>query len=320
VCLVLVQGCATKNWLEVSERGAAPGANAIFTIEGRDAGADYGLRLVGDYRNGVDDLQGRYLTEFGARWPGLATNTAVVINGDTAEHVRLPIAGHDAFMLGVNSDVGPNPTVVLQTTNTGPLIKGYRRVPETDGAPVPIFAVEATGQMFSAALAPSRILASDASQNITAPYVLDPDPTLSANLNTNLVSQAAVKAYVDAAVSRSIRGINNVNGPRGTIDDDTFIVHVQHTAVAPVTLTLGSAQCGGTDDDGRQLVIKDAGGSASANPITIETEGAEKIDGEDTRVLDSNYSSMRIYCYAGHWFVSHLNRGGESGGGAGSGR
>jgi len=79
-----------------------------------------------------------------------------------------------------------------------------------------------------------------------------------------------------------------------------YIVHVTYTATAAVTsLTLPTVQL----VEGRVIVIKDAGGNANANNITINTQGAETIDGQNTLVINSDYGSVNLYSDGSNWFV-----------------
>ena len=60
-----------------------------------------------------------------------------------------------------------------------------------------------------------------------------------------------------------------------------------------------------TDDvvDGRIIIIKDeAGTAASANNITIDTEGAELIDGAASITITANYGVARVYSNGTNWF------------------
>jgi hypothetical protein len=83
-----------------------------------------------------------------------------------------------------------------------------------------------------------------------------------------------------------------------------YILHVTYTATAAVTsVTLPTAQCDGSEDDGRVVIIKDAGGNAGTNNITIDTEGGENIDGSATLVINGNYDSASIYCENSNWFI-----------------
>jgi hypothetical protein len=79
-----------------------------------------------------------------------------------------------------------------------------------------------------------------------------------------------------------------------------YILNVTYTSIAAVTsLTLPTAQV----ISGRVIHIKDAGGNAGSNNITIDTEGSETIDGAATLVLSANYESVSLYCDGSNWFI-----------------
>lgn len=79
-----------------------------------------------------------------------------------------------------------------------------------------------------------------------------------------------------------------------------YILHVTYTTTGAVTsLTLPSAQT----VNGRTIIIKDAGGNAATNNITVDTEGAETIDGAATAVINGNYDSISIYSDGSNWFI-----------------
>lgn len=86
-----------------------------------------------------------------------------------------------------------------------------------------------------------------------------------------------------------------------TQEDD--ILHVTYTATGAVAIELETDTCNGLLDYGRQITIKDAGGLAGTNNITVSTEGSELIDGAATYVINSNYASIDLYCYNGNWFI-----------------
>jgi len=97
------------------------------------------------------------------------------------------------------------------------------------------------------------------------------------------------------------------NIPFTTVNASTYdvlatdlILHVTYTATGAVTsLTLPTAQV----VQGRVLCIKDAGGLASTNNITIDTEGSETIDGDATWVINGNYDWLSLYCDGSNWFI-----------------
>lgn len=79
---------------------------------------------------------------------------------------------------------------------------------------------------------------------------------------------------------------------------NTTILGVTSTA-APRTITLPVAQLAA----GRMVVVKDQTGGANLNPITIDTEGAELIDGQASIQINTSYGSFMLYCDGTNWFV-----------------
>ena len=77
------------------------------------------------------------------------------------------------------------------------------------------------------------------------------------------------------------------------------ILSVTYTATGAVEITIPTAQI----TSGRRIVVKDAGGLAGTNNITIATEGAETIDGAATAVISGNYNFISIYCDGTNWFL-----------------
>lgn len=80
-----------------------------------------------------------------------------------------------------------------------------------------------------------------------------------------------------------------------------YSLHVAYTASGAVTsLTLPTAQA----VDGRVIKITDTGGNASANNITVDTQGAETINGAATLVFNSDYESHVLESDGTNWFVT----------------
>lgn len=83
-----------------------------------------------------------------------------------------------------------------------------------------------------------------------------------------------------------------------TTTGNDVIVGVDSSGGA-VTITLASA----TVTAGRMVIIKDEGGQAGTNNITIATEGSETIDGAASKTISTNYGVLRLYSDGTNWFT-----------------
>ena len=97
----------------------------------------------------------------------------------------------------------------------------------------------------------------------------------------------------------NIQNVTRVTTATYSILASDNIIHSTYSATGAVTITLPTAQL----VSGRIITIKDAGGLAGTNNITIATEGAEKIDGLDTLVINNNYNSVTLYSDGTNWFA-----------------
>ena len=77
-----------------------------------------------------------------------------------------------------------------------------------------------------------------------------------------------------------------------TASIDDYYIGLDTTS-SPLTLTLPSATL---LSDGQAYVIKDEGGAANSNNITIAASGSQTIDGKNSIVLESPYASVQLYC------------------------
>ena len=83
------------------------------------------------------------------------------------------------------------------------------------------------------------------------------------------------------------------------------IIAVTHTPTAPVTVSLPEISTLGTSGNLKKYIIKDEGGNATANNITIDIGGSDTIDGASSQVINANYNSLSIYSDGGTaWFIS----------------
>lgn len=105
---------------------------------------------------------------------------------------------------------------------------------------------------------------------------------------------------------RDFQGFNTLSVTRfATAASVTFsgrqlIVGVTDTS-APRTITLATRLMA-DDFDARIIIIKDEGGLAGTNTLTIATEGSETIDGSATATITSNYGVVRLYSDRVGWF------------------
>ena len=78
-----------------------------------------------------------------------------------------------------------------------------------------------------------------------------------------------------------------------------YYVGVTNTAAAR-TITLPAAATAAT---GKMYIIKDESGGALINNITVAGNGAENIDGANTKVINTNYGSVKVICDGTQWFT-----------------
>jgi len=55
--------------------------------------------------------------------------------------------------------------------------------------------------------------------------------------------------------------------------------------------------------EGRILCIKDEQGEAGTNTLTLSCSNAETLDGQTTRVINTNYSSLTMVSDGSNWFI-----------------
>ena len=77
-----------------------------------------------------------------------------------------------------------------------------------------------------------------------------------------------------------------------TASTTSYYIGVDSTN-SPISVRLPSASL---MLDGQTYVVKDEGGNAINNNITILASGAETIDGQNSIVLESPYASVQLYC------------------------
>ena len=102
-------------------------------------------------------------------------------------------------------------------------------------------------------------------------------------------------------ISRSQeQSLTTVAAASYTVLGSDKIIHVTYTPTGTVALTLPTALMNAAQ---LPIVVKDAGGNAGANNITIATGGAETIDGGATYVISTNYDTITLYSDGSNWFT-----------------
>lgn len=88
-----------------------------------------------------------------------------------------------------------------------------------------------------------------------------------------------------------------VTSASATIASSDYYVGVN--TASPVFLTLPAGQ------EGLNIVVKDESGAAGSNNITILCQTGEKIEGvvDGTKLVNSNYGSLRFIYHAGWWVI-----------------
>ena len=88
-----------------------------------------------------------------------------------------------------------------------------------------------------------------------------------------------------------------VAGATYTVLRTDDIIHSTYSATGAVTITIPTALMA----EKKTFTIKDAGGKAGTNNITIYS--ADNIDGSATYVINSDYDSITIYSDGNNWFI-----------------
>ena len=132
--------------------------------------------------------------------------------------------------------------------------------------------------------------------NVLADHVVAEGPTYSIQYHDSDGDLTGSSAFlfdnnilkVDGTLKMSRRNITST----ATASVSDYFIGVS-TVGSVVSVRLQSAI---SLQSGQMLVVKDEGGAANANNITILASGSETIDGQNTVVLESPYASVQLYC------------------------
>lgn len=73
-----------------------------------------------------------------------------------------------------------------------------------------------------------------------------------------------------------------------------------NTTSNPITLTVPAAS---TAVEGQTFAVKDEGGQAGTNKITLARSGGDTIDGDVSQLIESPYGAVMLYTDGANWFV-----------------
>jgi len=142
----------------------------------------------------------------------------------------------------------------------------------------------------------------DAANNNIGLATSTPDTNFLLDINGRVKISGAdlvVEDAIDIGGSHKVN-VTTVNAATYDLVGTDYILNVTYTGTGAVTsLTLPTAQT----KEGRVIHIKDAAGNAGTNTITIDTGGTEKIDGQDTLVINADYNSASLYSDGSNWFI-----------------
>ncbi|HCX13911.1 MAG TPA: hypothetical protein DGZ24_01185 [Rhodospirillaceae bacterium] len=122
--------------------------------------------------------------------------------------------------------------------------------------------------------------------------------------NTKAYTTSSIQVGSSATPNHtlSVAGASYLNGSvihkRTTTTDDYTISTTDYyvcadTSGGALKLTLPQAS---TTTSGQTFIIKDEGGAAGSNPITVSGSASDTIDGQNLIVLESPYTAIHLYC------------------------
>ncbi|MBV9124854.1 MAG: hypothetical protein JO112_15980, partial [Planctomycetes bacterium] len=117
------------------------------------------------------------------------------------------------------------------------------------------------------------------------------------NASGNLgLGTANPNSTLQVAGSQAVQ-VNTVSA-NYTLSDSDYFVGVSGQS-GPVTLTLPSA----AGRNGRVYAVNDESGAAVANPITLQAQPGQTIDGAGAEIINTNYGGLKVISNGSNWFI-----------------
>ena len=129
-------------------------------------------------------------------------------------------------------------------------------------------------------------------------------------VGTNKLTVAAASGNTAVAGTIDVAGITTLGS--GMVYSTTLVAGATYSVLVGDAFIYSSYSVTGTCAidlptaqllDGRTIVIKDIGGDASTNNLTVTTEGAELIDGAATAVISTDYGKVTLQSDGTNWYT-----------------
>jgi len=135
---------------------------------------------------------------------------------------------------------------------------------------------------------------------ITASRALESDsnglPVASAVTATELSYVSGVTSSIQTQLD-SKTGANVLSSQNTNFTAASNFTYLVDSSGGAIVITLPAPSLGA------QFIVKDAGGAASTNSITLDPAGADLIDGQASYILTSDYGSVQLISNGTNWFL-----------------
>lgn len=146
--------------------------------------------------------------------------------------------------------------------------------------------------------------------DLNSPFSLPSITDMDANGN-DLSDSAGPGTLYDASAGEFVRGVLDDEKTTTTVTSSTYssadeelILVDTATIAAASTITLSSSDV----ETGSTIVVADVSGSASANPITVDTEGAETINGGASSTISTDYAARTFSSDGTNWVTTTASK------------
>lgn len=107
--------------------------------------------------------------------------------------------------------------------------------------------------------------------------------------------------HSDQTIAADVHPMATAAAATFTMRPEMLTVNSTYSATGAQTVTLPAiASCVA----GKFYVVKDVGGTANTNNITVATPGSETIDGAATKVISAADGSLILYSDGTNWLVA----------------